>query len=125
SLPADRKPISTYSNGMKSKVSFAAAMIHSPEFLVLDEPFNGIDFITTREIIKILKQRAEAGTGILITSHQFDIIGELATRFSILHDSRIILSMPREQLQEEAEKLFADLPVGEAVKTYVENTILA
>src|SRR5690606_26695221 len=95
-LPSDRQPISTYSNGMKSKVSFAAAMVHSPEFLVLDEPFNGIDFITSREIMKILKQRAGAGTGILITSHQFDLIAELATRFSILHDSRIILSMPRE-----------------------------
>lgn len=125
SLPADRKPINTYSNGMKSKVSFAAAMIHSPEFLVLDEPFNGIDFITTREVVKILKQRAKEGTGIFVTSHQFDIILELATHFSILHGARIILSMPREQLQEEAEKLFADLSAGEAVKTYVENSILA
>ena len=124
-LPSDRQPISTYSNGMKSKVSFGAAMIHAPEFLVLDEPFNGIDFITTRELVKILKQRAQEGTGILITSHQFDIIAELATHFSVLHESEIILSMPREQLHEEAEKLFADLPVGEAVKNYVENAILA
>src|SRR5690606_5809549 len=63
SLPADRKPINTYSNGMKSKVSFGAAMIHAPEFLVLDEPFNGIDFITTRKLVKILKQRAQEGMG--------------------------------------------------------------
>lgn len=125
SLPAGRKPINTYSNGMKSKVSFGAAMIHAPEFLVLDEPFNGIDFITTRKLVKILKQRAQEGMGILITSHQFDIIAELATHFSVLHGSEIILSKPREQLHEEAEKLFADLPVGEAVKNYVENAILA
>lgn len=124
-LPADKKPICAYSNGMKSKVSFAAAMIHSPDFLVLDEPFNGIDFITTREIIKILKQRVQAGAGILITSHQFDIIAELATHFSILHDGRIVLSMPEEQLKDEAEKRFTDLPAGEAVKCYVENTILS
>ena len=55
-LPADRQPISAYSNGMKGKVSVAAAIIHSPEFLILDEPFSGINFITTREIINILKK---------------------------------------------------------------------
>lgn len=124
-LPTDRQPISAYSNGMKSKVSFATAMIHSPKFLVLDEPFNGIDFITIREIIKILKQRAHSGAGILVTSHQFDIIAELATHFSILHDSRIVLSIPEEQLKDEAEKRFTNLPAGEAVKCYVENTILS
>ena len=123
-LPAGRQPISAYSNGMKSKVSFAAAIISSPEFLVLDEPFNGIDFITTREIIKILKNRVDTGTGVLITSHQFDIIAELATHFSILHNSNILLSMPKTQLFEEAGKLYGYLPMGEAVKNYVEKVIL-
>lgn len=125
SLPADRQPINTYSNGMKSKVSFAAAVIHSPDFLVLDEPFNGIDFITMREISKILKERMKAGVGILITSHQFDFIAELATHFSILHGSKILLSMPKAQLMEQAEKSFVGQPPGEAVRAYVENAILS
>src|SRR5690606_32374939 len=114
SLPTDRQPIRTYSNGMKSKGSFAAAVIHSPDFLVLDEPFNGIDFITSRGIIKILKKRMGSGTGLLITSHQFDIIAELAPHFSILHESQILISMPKSQLIEEAEKLFVNQPSGEA-----------
>lgn len=109
---------------MKSKVSFATALIGSPEFLVLDEPFNGIDFITTREIMKILKKRVDTGTGILITSHQFDIIAELATHFSILHDSKILLSIAKEQLFQEAGKFYGNLPIGEAVKSYVERAIL-
>ena len=125
SLPTDRQPIDTYSSGMKSKVSFAAAVIHSPDFLVLDEPFNGIDFITMREITKILKERMDAGVGILITSHQFDIIAELATHFSILHECKILLSLPKAQLTEEAEKSFIDQSPREAVRSYVEHAILS
>ena len=125
SLPTARQPINTYSSGMKSKVSFAAAVIHSPDFLVLDEPFNGIDFITMREISKILKERMNAGVGILITSHQFDIIAELATHFSILHESKILLSMPKAQLMGQAEKSFVNQSPDEAVRSYVENAILS
>jgi ABC-2 type transport system ATP-binding protein len=123
-LPAGQQPISSYSNGMKRKVSFASAIIHRPDFLILDEPFNGIDFITAREIIKILKTRMNTGTGMLITSHQFDIIAELATHFSILHGSHILLSKPKEQLFEEAANFYNNLPIDEAVKNYVEKVIL-
>jgi ABC-2 type transport system ATP-binding protein len=75
SLPFDKKSIKNYSKGMKTKVSLAAALIHEPSYLVLDEPLDGMDFSSIQKTIELLKDLSKKNNcTILIASHQYDLI---------------------------------------------------
>ena len=73
---ADRY-IETYSKGMKQKVSLAAAIIHEPDLLILDEPFDGIDFASAEEIKNLLLQMNAKGITSVITSHILELVESL------------------------------------------------
>jgi len=124
-IPNDKKPIKEYSKGTKQKVSFAGAILNTPSFLILDEPFDGIDFITTREIIKYLIKLKDAGMGIFITSHQLELIMEIASQFSILHNSRIIMSLSREKLLKVSKSKYPSIEGEVAIKKYIEDIIIS
>ena len=86
---ADRM-ISGYSLGMKKKTAFAAALIHSPKALFLDEPFNGIDAHSTRTLCSMLQWLCrERGVAVLFTSHVLEMAERLCDRVAILHAGRI------------------------------------
>lgn len=87
---ADRAYIETYSKGMKQKVSLAAAIIHDPDLLILDEPFEGIDVPSAEAIRRILVQMAGRGVTVLITSHVLEIIETLCTECAIIDKGRIV-----------------------------------
>jgi ABC-2 type transport system ATP-binding protein len=81
----DRKRLVVdYSMGMKKKTLLAAAMIHSPKVLFLDEPFNGIDAVTSRAIREVLTRVAEGGTTIFFSSHVLEVVEKLCTRVAII-----------------------------------------
>jgi ABC-2 type transport system ATP-binding protein len=84
------KLIERYSKGMKSKMSLLTALIHSPKYLFLDEPFDGIDKKSITKIITYLKQLSESGTTILLSSHQENQIDELCNKVFILENGIII-----------------------------------
>lgn len=106
-LPLDNKKyIESYSKGMKQKVSLAAAILHEPDYLVLDEPFNGLDFISLQNFSQIAKQMAHKGCTILITSHQFDAIASLCDRLALLKDGKIAFNKSIEEIEKEAQKSF-------------------
>ena len=86
---ADRM-ISGYSLGMKKKTAFASALIHSPQALFLDEPFNGIDARSTRTLCNLLQWLCkERGVAVLFTSHVLEMAERLCDRVAILHAGRI------------------------------------
>jgi len=98
-LPGDNKKyIERYSKGMKSKVSLAAALVHNPKYLILDEPFDGVDFVYIQKISKLFQQMAKNGTTILITSHQYDVIAEMSDMFALLKDGKILFNFNFEEL---------------------------
>ena len=84
------KLIVDYSMGMKKKAAFAAALIHRPRVLFLDEPFNGIDPVSVRAIRNVLRQLMERGTTIFISSHVMEVIEKLCTRVAIINHGRIV-----------------------------------
>lgn len=84
------KPINKLSSGNQMKVSIAAALIHNPQILVLDEPFINLDINTTEKIMSVLKTLKGKKT-MLITSHNLDLIVELCDRFLIMDQGKIIL----------------------------------
>ncbi len=84
------KLIVDYSLGMKKKVAFAAALIHRPKVMFLDEPFSGIDPISVRAIRTVLHELTEHGTTMFFTSHVLEVVERLCTRIAIIHRGKIV-----------------------------------
>lgn len=79
-----------YSQGMKKKLAFAAALIHNPEMLFLDEPFEGIDPISSRTIREVLDRLMQRGCTIFLTSHILEIVERLCTHVGIIRKGALV-----------------------------------
>lgn len=85
------KLIQDYSMGMKKKTALAGILIHGPQVLFLDEPFNGMDTVSVHSLSQALRHLTERkGTTIFLTSHGMDLVERLCGRVAILHRGRII-----------------------------------
>ncbi len=109
-----RTVIADYSFGMKKKVALSAALIHAPEVLFLDEPFEGIDPVTSRTIKDILNALRKRGTTILLTSHILEIVEKLCEEIAILEKGALHGRGTLEELRKGAslESAFVDLVGG-------------
>jgi ABC-2 type transport system ATP-binding protein len=88
--PAPRTVIGDYSYGMKKKTALCAALLHGPELLLLDEPFEGIDPVSTRTIKDMLLGLNRKGTTIVLTSHALDLVERLCPRLAIIELGRLV-----------------------------------
>lgn len=88
-LNADNKPIKSYSYGMKQRLRLAMAMIRPRKLLILDEPLLGLDIKTIQEFKHYLREIANSGVAILLSSHQLSEIEDIIDRYMIL-DSGVI-----------------------------------
>ena len=79
-----------YSHGMKKKVELACALVHNPEILLLDEPFEGMDPMSTRVVMDNLRAIASRGRTIFLTSHILEIVEKLCDEVAILSEGRIV-----------------------------------
>jgi ABC-2 type transport system ATP-binding protein len=93
------KPIGTCSTGMKKKVSLAAAIIHGPQLVVLDEPLEGIDAVAASSIKETLTLMASKGTTILITSHVLDTVEKFCTDLAVIHQGKILLQCKTSEIR--------------------------
>jgi ABC-2 type transport system ATP-binding protein len=118
---ASRKTIQQFSKGMKSKISLAASLVHSPDYLIYDEPFDGIDFLMSQKIIQQFKKMAAKGVTFLITSHQFDIIAELADNFAILKNGTILFNRPYRRIIDDISKSKEN--IKEYIQKLMENPV--
>lgn len=110
-LPADEdKLIGTYSTGMKKKTSLAAALLHAPSLLILDEPLEAVDAVAARTIKAILTDFAARGSTVFITSHALDTVERFCTDVCIIHGGRIIVQSPMAQLAEAVRPLLGSDP---------------
>ncbi|HKJ30854.1 MAG TPA: ABC transporter ATP-binding protein [Balneolales bacterium] len=88
--PADRRPIRTFSRGMKQRLGIARSLLNNPELLFLDEPTNGLDPNGRREIHDLLlKLNREKEMTVVISTHILDDVERLCNRIAILHNCRI------------------------------------
>jgi ABC-2 type transport system ATP-binding protein len=103
-LEADAdKLIVDYSQGMRKKTALAAALIHAPRVLFLDEPFEGIDAITVRAIRTVLQRLASRGTTIFFSSHILDVVERLCTRVAVIASGRLVAEGSIETLRHQAK----------------------
>jgi len=91
---ADRSEsqIEALSLGNQQRVQLAAALIHQPDVLILDEPFSGLDPVGMDAMADVLRQRAAAGAIVLFSSHQLDLVEHLCQSVAIVHRGRVVCS---------------------------------
>jgi len=102
------QPASTLSGGERRRVEITRALVTNPAFLLLDEPFVGIDPIVVQDIQAIIRKLRDRGIGILITDHSVRETLSVTDRAYIMYEGRILLSGGAEELatNEEAKKLY-------------------
>jgi ABC-2 type transport system ATP-binding protein len=79
-----------YSQGMKKKVALAAALIHSPRVLFLDEPLNGIDPVSGRVVSNLLRRLTQKGVTLFFTSHVLTVVEQLCDEVAVIDRGRIV-----------------------------------
>ena len=89
---ADRcdKKIAGYSKGMRQRIKLAQAMLHSPSFILLDEPLNGLDPVGRRDYMDMLGRLADEGLGILVSSHILYEVEQMTKSILLVHRGRLL-----------------------------------
>jgi ABC-2 type transport system ATP-binding protein len=94
------KLIGDYSRGMRKKVALAAAIIHRPPVLFLDEPFEGVDPVSARLIQDLLRRYTAQGATIVFSSHEMYLVERLCTRIGIMQRGRMVVESTPQELRE-------------------------
>ena len=90
-LANDEKKLTLeYSHGMKKKLALAAALLPNPDLLFLDEPFEGVDAITSRVIRDMLTSYVDRGSTVFLTSHVLDVVEKLCTHVGIISKGKLV-----------------------------------
>ena len=87
---AEKTLILEFSHGMRKKLSVAAALIHDPELLFLDEPFEGMDAIAARTLRTILESFIARDATVFLTSHILEIVEKLCSHVGIIHEGKLV-----------------------------------
>ncbi len=88
--PDDKRPVRTYSKGMRQRVKVAAAVVHDPQILVLDEPLEGLDPRQRRSMIELFTDLGQEGRTVVVSSHVLDEVERLASRVLVMGKGRLL-----------------------------------
>jgi ABC-2 type transport system ATP-binding protein len=117
SLAGDRYvQISSYSKGMRQKILIAAALLHNPDLLLLDEPFTGLDVSSALVLRDLIHELAARGKTVLFSSHELDVVERVSSRVVILHKGHVVANNPIAELRslmslQTLEEIFRQLAV--------------
>lgn len=95
---ADTK-ISKLSQGMRQKVSLVISVIHDPQFIIFDEPTNGLDIIAAKDVRDFILQMKEEGKCVIISTHLFDLVERVCDRAAMIIDGKIVVNDTLENLK--------------------------
>lgn len=87
--PDDKRPIATYSKGMRQRVKLAQAIVHEPELLLLDEPLTGLDPRQRLHMIELIRSLGEEGVCVVVSSHVLDEVERLGSRVLVIAQGRL------------------------------------
>src|SRR5579884_245096 len=126
----EKKLTLEYSHGMKKKLALAAALLPNPDLLFLDEPFEGVDAVTSRVIRDLLKGYVARGSTVFLTSHVLEIVEKLCSHVGIIVQGNFVEQASLEELRQGAsledrflEKAGADATVTPKL-TWLEENVL-
>src|SRR6202041_1943407 len=108
--------VTDYSHGMQKKLALAAAVIHGPKILFLDEPFEGVDAVASNTLKAMLQSMIARGATIFLTSHVLEIVERLCSHVAIIHRGQLVAQGSLEELRAgvEAQSAAALLASGNA-----------
>src|SRR5579859_7467914 len=110
--------IADYSHGMQKKLALAAAVIHAPRILFLDEPFEGVDALAAGALKALLNRMTDRGVTIFLTSHVLEIVERLCSHVGIIHQGRLVA-------QGSLDELRAGIAGKEGAQTTLEQIFLS
>jgi ABC-2 type transport system ATP-binding protein len=96
---ASKQMVTDYSHGMKKKIALAAAVIHRPEILFLDEPFEGVDAVASSTLKGLLQRFLARGGTVFLTSHVLEVVERLCTHIGIIQRGRMVVSASLDDLR--------------------------
>ncbi|MCL2438647.1 MAG: ATP-binding cassette domain-containing protein [Coriobacteriia bacterium] len=111
-----KKKFKDFSMGMKQRLALALTLMSKPDFIILDEPINGLDPIGIVEIRELIKSLSNSGVTILLSSHILTELSQIATKYAFIHDGRLVKNLTHAQLQEECKRALS-LSVDDVAKT--------
>lgn len=97
-LAVKGKRIKSYSKGMRQRLKVAAAIVHDPDLLILDEPFGGLDPLGRREMKQLVSELNREGVTVLISSHILYELDEMSTRMVLIHRGQALAEGPPEEV---------------------------
>jgi ABC-2 type transport system ATP-binding protein len=130
-LSSDRvSRLDTYSKGMRQKILIAAALLHDPDLILLDEPLSGLDVNASIMIKDLIAALASAGKTILYSSHVLDVVEKVCNRVLIIHKGNLIADSTLEDLkastrQSTLEEVFRKLTDSESMNSGISRIIEA
>jgi ABC-2 type transport system ATP-binding protein len=115
----EKKLTLEYSHGMKKKLALAAALLPNPDLLFLDEPFEGVDAVTSRVIRDLLRGYVSRGSTVFLTSHVLEIVEKLCTHVGIIVKGELVAQDSLEALRQgrPLEDLFLERAGADALAT--------
>ena len=105
------QPVSAYSHGMKQKLAIIAAFIHSPELIIMDEPFVGLDPKAAHILKQMMRKHCDEGGAIFFSTHVLEVAEKLCDKVAIIKQGRLIASGTMEDVRgdESLESVFLEL----------------
>jgi ABC-2 type transport system ATP-binding protein len=108
------EPVDQLSLGNQQRCQLAAALVTSPELLVLDEPFSGLDPVGVDNLAGVLQAQVDAGTAVVFSSHQLELVERLSDEVTIIDQGRVVASGPVDEVRRSrgAEQIKVELEDG-------------
>jgi ABC-type multidrug transport system ATPase subunit len=119
----DKRPVRTYSLGMRQRLGLAAALLHTPRLLILDEPTNALDPQGIHEIRGLIQELNAAGTTVLLLSHQLVEVEHLCSRVGVLNRGRLVLQQDMTELRRPTGRFHVHTPDPAAVRALLDGQV--
>jgi ABC-2 type transport system ATP-binding protein len=107
------------SHGNQQRAQLAAALVHAPELLVLDEPFAGLDPVAVQTLAEILRTEAERGAAVLFSSHQLDLVEDICADVAIVDHGRVVATGKLDALRRRSQRRQIELQLDGAPEQWV------
>jgi ABC-2 type transport system ATP-binding protein len=108
-----RDRLEALSHGNQQRAQLAAALLHDPAALILDEPFSGLDPMAAEALAGIIRERAAAGTTVLFSSHQLDLVQDVCDDVAVIDRGRVVLAGSLEEVRRRAPHRRLDLALAD------------